>query len=140
MGITARSLTNYQVEITADQFNFIVDEPEGIGDGAGPQPFNMLLSALASCTIITLQMYARRKNWPLEKVELSMNIRSQEVPLPEGGKSRSSLIETELVLHGPLTPEQLKRLEEISTRCPVHRALTGDIEVQSTVRSPASAA
>lgn len=133
MGITARSLTNYQVEISADQYTFVVDEPPGIGDGAGPQPFNMLLSALASCTIITLQMYARRKNWPLEKVELSMDIRSQETRSEAGEKSRSSLIETNLVLHGPLTAEQLKRLEEISTHCPVHRAIMGEIETKVSV-------
>lgn len=133
MTILARSLSGYQVEITADHHQWISDEPLGTGDDAGPCPFDLLLSALASCTIITLNMYARRKNWPLEQVELSMDISRTETQAQDGRKETSSVIETRLTLHGPLTPEQLKRLQDISTRCPVHRTITGDIQIHSTV-------
>ena len=133
MSITAHSLHNYQVAITAGNHQFVSDEPPGIGDDAGPEPFNLLLASLVSCTIITLQMYARRKNWPLEQVEMAADIRSVEVIDDTGQKSRSSVIETRLTFHGPLTREQLMRLEEIAARCPVHRTLLGNSEILTAV-------
>ena len=132
MSVTARSLTNYQVEIRAGSHTFISDEPVGIGDDAGPGPFDLLLGALASCTIITLHMYARRKSWPLERVEMSLDMRSIENVI-DGDKVRSSMIDTRLTFHGPLTPEQTKRLEEIAERCPIHRTLRGEIGISTTV-------
>lgn len=131
MAITARSLENYQVEINAGNHRFISDEPAGIGDDAGPCPYDLLLSALASCTIITLHMYARRKNWPLERVELAMDIQHQEPPA--GGKERGSLIQANVTFHGPLSAEQLRRLGDIAARCPVHRTLLGEIQIHVTV-------
>ena len=132
MGITARSLSNYQVEITAGSHRWIGDEPLGIGDDAGPNPFDLLLGSLASCTIITLRMYARRKNWPLEQIDLTMAIQSEEVRSPESSKSRRSIITSHLTFHGPLSLEQLKRLEEISERCPVSRTLLGELQINFT--------
>jgi putative redox protein len=133
MAIIARSATNYQVEISAGKHTFLSDEPLDTGDDAGPSPFDMVLSGLASCTIITLKMYARRKNWPLERVELVMDVSSREVLAGDGSKSRSSVIESRLTFFGPLTVEQIRRLEEIADRCPVHRMLIGDLSIQSSV-------
>lgn len=141
MAITARSQKNYQVEIQAGRHTFISDEPAGVGDDAGPGPFDLLLSALASCTIITLHMYARRKNWPLERVELSMLMQSEVIPAPSTGdgsgdtKARRSWIEGQLTFHGALSSEQMKRLEEIASRCPVHRTLRGEIYINFHVQN-----
>lgn len=135
MAVRARSLQNYQVEITtgASGHQFISDEPEALGgDDAGPSPFDLLLAGLASCTVITLHMYARRKNWPLESVEFEADIRSVDTVI-SGVKTRSSVIDTKVFFHGPLTEEQLRRLGEISERCPVHRTLSGDIKIATTV-------
>lgn len=133
MIVKARSLKNLQVEITAGEHLFISDEPPAMGgDDAGPSPFGLLLASLASCTVITLHMYARRKNWLLESVEMEASIRTSEV-FEAGEKTRSSVIETRVYFHGPLTEEQIQRLGEISSRCPVHRALTGDIQIHTTV-------
>jgi putative redox protein len=129
MTITARSIKNYQVEITAGNHQFLSDEPLGIGDDAGPNPFELLLAGLASCTIITLQMYAQRKNWPLEQVEMSLDMRSVENLNSEGIKTRSTLIDCRLNLQGELTQEQIQRLTDIASRCPVHRTLSGEIEI-----------
>ena len=129
MSITARSRTRYQVEIQAGNHQFISDEPLGVGDDAGPSPFDLLLSSLASCTIITLQMYAGRKQWPLEGVDLRLDIQSVEEVAPDGNKHRSSVIEMDLSFSGNLTQEQIQRLNEIATRCPVHRTLTGDVKI-----------
>lgn len=128
MSVTAHSLSNYQVQIQAGQHQFVSDEPEGIGDDAGPSPFDLLLSSLASCTIITLHMYARRKNWPLEKVDMTLNLANAEPPT--GNPEATTIIVSELTFHGDLSPEQIKRLEQIAHRCPVHRALIGDIKIQ----------
>jgi putative redox protein len=129
MTITARSIKNYQVEITAGNHQFLSDEPLGIGDDAGPNPFELLLAGLASCTIITLQMYAQRKNWPLEQVEMSLDMRSVENLNSEGIKTRSTLIDCRLKLQGDLNQEQIQRLTDIASRCPVHRTLSGDIAI-----------
>ena len=129
MSITARSRSRYQVEIQAGNHQFISDEPAGVGDDAGPNPFDLLLSSLASCTIITLQMYAGRKQWPLEGVEVKLDIRSVEELAPDGNKHRSSVIEMDLSFDGPLSMEQVERLNEISTRCPIHRTLTGEVKI-----------
>lgn len=130
--ISAHSRSKYQVDIQAGNHHFISDEPAGIGDDAGPSPFDLLLSGLASCTIITLHMYANRKNWPLEKVDMEASIRSVETQT-DGNKTRNSVIDTQLTFHGPLTTEQLVRLGEIASRCPVHRTLKGEIQILTRV-------
>jgi putative redox protein len=133
MAVTARSLENYQVEIRAGTHTFVSDEPIGIGDDAGPSPFNLLLSGLASCTIITLRMYAERKNWPLEGVEASLEIQSSEDRDEQGNKHRTSRIHNRMTFHGPLSDEQIRRLADISTRCPVHLTLLGDISITHSI-------
>lgn len=133
MTVTARSTKNYQIEINAGSHQFISDEPIGIGDDAGPGPFQLLLSSLASCTIITVQMYAQRKNWPLEAVDGVFDINSVQLMDENGNKTRSSEFVYSLTFYGPLSDEQIKRLGEISERCPVHRALAGKITFSTKV-------
>ncbi len=138
MAIVARTLRNYQVEITAGKHTFLSDEPLGIGDDMGANPFDLLLSSLASCTIITLHMYAKRKDWPLEAVEAAVDIQSGIIPNPDGtfpacSDGHCSNINIVLTFHGPLTAVQIRRLEEIAGRCPVHRVLKGEIHISSTV-------
>lgn len=128
MSITASSLKNYQVQINAGNHAFVSDEPVGIGDDAGPSPFDLLLSSLASCTIITMHMYAKRKNWPLERVEMRLSLAGAEPPV--GSQDKTTIIISDLVMHGDLTPEQVQRLEEIAHRCPVHKVLRGEIQIQ----------
>ncbi len=136
MHISARSIVNYQVEIDAGNHQWISDEPAGVGgEDAGPSPFALLLGGLASCTIITIQMYAQRKQWPLEGIEMEITMRSEEVRLDDGSKVRNSVIDTQLAFQGPLTPEQMKRLETIASHCPVHRTLKGNVQIVSSVKN-----
>ena len=74
MAITARSGENFQVEINSDNHTVIADEPISFGgDDTGPNPYDLLLSSLAACKIITIKMYAKRKEWPLTGIEMSMS-------------------------------------------------------------------
>jgi putative redox protein len=137
MAIIARSGQNLQVEINAGSHLLVSDEPKPIGDDAGPSPYDLLLAALASCTVITLHMYARRKGWPLQSVESRLSTRKVHAAdfetCEDDPNARIDLIERELVLHGELDDEQRARLIEIADRCPVHRSLTGDIVVETRV-------
>lgn len=136
MPITARSLKNYQVEIDAGNHQFIADEPVSAGgDDAGPSPYDYLLSALAGCKIITVQMYAQRKGWPLEGVEVRLShtkIHAKDCQDCESDPSaKVDVIETEISFQGDLDEEQLTRLTEISKRCPVHRTLTSETKIRT---------
>jgi putative redox protein len=134
MSITAKSANNYQVNLFTGRHQWIADEPVGVGDDAGPCPFDLLLSALASCMVITVQMYARRKNWPLESVQLTSSIESKEEALPDGSKKRSSMINNQISFQGNLDASQLKRLTEIAGRCPIHRSLGGDFTIHTQMQ------
>jgi uncharacterized OsmC-like protein len=135
MKVTARTKKNYQVEIIAGRHTLMADEPPNVGDDTGPNPYGLLLSALGSCMIITLHMYANRKKWPLDSVTVDLNTYRTHVrdcELCEGDPdARISVIETEVKFHGDLTAEQIDRLLEISQRCPVHRTLSGEISIQT---------
>ena len=143
MTVIARTVKNYQVSITAGRHDFIADEPAGIGDDAGPSPYDLLLSSLAACKVMTAHMYAKRKGWPLEAVELSLNIANIHAKDCEGcltdpadPNTRISLIEAKARFVGDLTAEQITRLAEILDRCPVHRTLTGEITITTTLDQP----
>lgn len=136
MAITARSNNNYQVDIHAGEHQLRLDEPLSVGgDDTGPSPYDALLSALAACKIITVQMYARRKDWPLEAVEIAMSTHKVHAKDCEDCESdpnaRVDIIETEIHFTGDLDDSQLERLTEISERCPVHRTLTSETKIRT---------
>jgi len=107
----------YQNDVTIGTMRFIADEPPSVGgDGAGPNPYDYLCAALGACTSITLRMYADRKKWPLERVEVDVDHRRVD------GQDH---FDRSLVLRGALDASQRKRLLEIADRCPVHRSLEG---------------
>jgi putative redox protein len=138
MQITARSLQNLQVEIQAGSHQLLADET--INDGGedlGPSPYAFLLSSLAACKVMTVHLYARRKQWPVETVTIRMQhnkiyARDCEdcVSLPN---TKIDLIETEISFEGDLDEEQIKRLAEIADRCPVHRTLTSETKIRTRV-------
>ena len=97
------------------------DEPadEG-GDDAGPSPQELLAASLASCTAVTIEMYAARKGWELRDVEVACDY----VPSERGCPTKFTLT---LRLPSDLTDEQVTRLKVIATKCPVHRTLDGEV-------------
>ena len=138
MAITARSLENFQVEINVnnDEHKVRADEPISFGgDNTGPSPYDLLLSSLAACKIITVQMYARRKEWPLEGVELEMSTQKVHAIDCEDAISdpnaRIDVVDAEIRFLGDLDVSQIDRLKEISERCPVHRTLTSETVIHT---------
>ena len=113
--------------ITAGNHTFYSDEPEQDGGtDTAPSPMKMLLGALGSCMAITSRMYAERKGWPLEGVEVTLDIerfRGVDYPGYTGGASFVHEIRDNIVFHGPLDEDQRERLREIAGRCPVHRVI-----------------
>jgi putative redox protein len=119
MRVVARRRERYchDIEIEGGH-TIVVDEPiEAGGSDAGPSPTRLLAASLASCTAITVEMYAERKGWAIDPVEVAVEV-SYDGPVP-------SAFEVELRVGGSPSEEQLARLREIAARCPVHRVLTG---------------
>lgn len=124
-------------KITAGNHTLIADEPRGAGGtDAGPDPYSFLLAALGTCTSMTLQLYARRKQWPLEKVEVSLRHSRIHADDCEDCQTKEGLvdrIERRISLTGQLSEEQRARLLEIAGRCPVHRTLTSEISIKDSL-------
>ena len=122
-------------EIEAEGHRLVADEPvEAGGADAGPSPYDLLLAALGACTSMTLAMYARRKQWPLEQVTVRLQhakIHAQDCAECDTKEGKLDRIEREISLAGPLSEEQRARLLEIANRCPVHRTLVSEIDIRT---------
>lgn len=107
--------------------SLVADEPgEMGGDDSGPTPQDLLAASLASCTAITMRMYADRKGWDVGPIEVD----AEYEPAERGAPTRFRLI---LRLPDDLDAEQRERLEVIAAKCPVHRALEGEVMFEERV-------
>ncbi len=111
----------HDVEIEGGH-SLVVDEPEGAGGtNIGPSPTRLLAASLASCTAITVEMYADRKGWDVGDLEVEVET-SYEGPVP-------TQFDVTLKLGGNLDSGQIEKLLVIAGKCPVHKALTGETTV-----------
>jgi uncharacterized OsmC-like protein/pimeloyl-ACP methyl ester carboxylesterase len=118
----------YTQDVMADDCHLIADEPEKAGgDGRGPRPHAYLLSGLGACTSMTLRMYARHKRWEIGPISVALRLRAINRDDPDAGRR----IEREITVAGPLSAEQREKLVEIANKCPVHRTLTGPLEIST---------
>ena len=128
---------SYAQNIVAGSHRLIADEPIAAGGtNSGPTPYDLLLAALGACTSMTVGMYARRKNWPLEGVVVRLRharIHAEDCATCETKEGFLDRIECELELAGELSTEQRSKLLEISEKCPVHRTLQSRIEIRSSL-------
>lgn len=137
--VTARtSAAGFRTEMFANGFSLIADEPVQYGGtNEGPSPYEYLLAALGACTAMTVQMYAQRKQWPLEEalVRLSHHkVHAEDCENCDQQDRRIDLFKRELELNGKLDEAQKQRLLEIAEKCPVHRTLMGEIQIETTLR------
>jgi putative redox protein len=127
--VSAKRRKGYAHGLTARRHTLVADEPEKAGGAdTGPTPQELLALSLASCTAITMEMYAERKGWQLGPVEVDVDFE----PDLEGQCSRFDML---LRLPPELSSEQTERLREIAGRCPVHRTLAGDVEITERVEA-----
>jgi|CXWL01.1.fsa_nt_gi putative redox protein len=104
------------------------DEPVDLGGGnTGPTPKHLLLSSLGACTAITLQMYAARKQWALAGVEVEVEFHAAVKP------ATGTDIVRRIALKGELSQEQRERLLAIAESCPIHKVLTGEVRIASSL-------
>ena len=128
MLVVARRREGYahDVEIEGGH-TMLIDEPRASGGtDLGPSPTQVMAAALASCTAITMEMYAQRKEWPLEDVEVRVETH-YEGPTPRR-------FDVTLRLPKELSEDQQERLKAIAERCPVHKALRSETRVEITDR------
>jgi len=133
--IIVQSTKNLQNEVYyGEGKSFLMDEPASAGgEGAGPDPYTLLLAALGGCISMTVTLYARRKGWALERV--TVKLRQQRIHADDCKECSDSAegfvhrIERAVTVEGDLNDEQRARLQEIAHKCPVHKTLTSEIVV-----------
>jgi putative redox protein len=122
MKATARrnAPTSFTHRIDVRSHQLTADEPsEHGGEDEGPQPQELLAASLASCTAVTMEMYAKRKGWDIGPIE----VECEYTPAERGCPTHFRLV---LRLPSGLSAEQLERLQVIAAKCPVHRTLDGE--------------
>lgn len=120
-------------EIYIGQHRLRADEPIAAGGAdQGPSPYELMLAALGACTSIALQMYARRKGWPLQGVTVGLRhtkVHAADCANCETQGGKLDRIERIIEFAGPLTEDQHARLLEIADRCPLHRTLRAGVDI-----------
>lgn len=116
----------YRTEVVSDGHTFYLDEPGSLGGAnTAPDPYALLLGSLGACKAITLRMYAERKGWDLQSVQLDL-----EHSRPNG-RGEPEVIEISVSFTGDLDDKQRARLKEIANACPVQKTITNGLQIQS---------
>ena len=132
--VVVTSLENLRNEVRYGAgHSFITDEPVAAGgEDAGPDPYTLLLAALGSCISMTLKLYARRKQWPLDTVTVQLRqdrIHAKDCADCLDKEGFIHRIERTVTFTGPLSEEQRARLQEIAHKCPIHKTLSSEIVI-----------
>ncbi|GAC1322495.1 MAG: OsmC family protein [Thermoleophilaceae bacterium] len=118
---------NFKHRVSVREHELTADEPRDHGGAdAGPNPQELLAASLASCTAITVEMYAKRKGWDIGEVSVDVDYE----PAQRGSPTKFKMV---LVLPKELPQEQRERLSQIAAKCPVHRTLEGEVMFDETI-------
>ena len=143
MVIVNSGIVRYAQNISVGPHLLQADEPrDSGGNDVGPNPYELLLSALGACTSMTLCMYAERKQWPLQGVQVRLahsRIYAEDCAACDTKQGTLNQIDVEISLIGDLSEDQRQRLMEIADRCPIHRTLISEMQIRTTLTVPDSA-
>ena len=127
MRAVVRQKHGYSHDVEVREHHLTADEPaDAGGDDHGPSPQELLAAALASCTAVTIEMYARRKGWNVDGIEVDVDY----TPAERGCVTRFQLV---MRMPAHLSEEQVERLSQIAAKCPVHRTLEGEVAFDERV-------
>jgi putative redox protein len=128
MRATSRRVTGkLKQHVAIREHRLTADEPRAHGgDDSGPSPQELLAASLASCTAITMEMYADRKGWNVDEVVVDVEYE----PAQRGSPTRFTM---QVQLPKELPSEQRDRLMQIAAKCPVHRALEGEVMFEENI-------
>ena len=127
MKVTAARRRGLAHSLTARHHTLVADEPASAGGGdSGPTPEELLALSLASCTAITVEMYAERKGWDVGRLTVRVDHES-------GRKGELASFSVTLGLPSALSDEQVERIREIAGKCPVHRTLIAGARIEDRV-------
>ena len=133
--VQVTNLERLQHLVVTERHAFVVDEPPEEGDGLGPDPYELLLAALGSCTAMTLRLYADRKGWPLESVRVELSHQRVHAcdcaDCEEKDDGKLDVIRRHILVRGELDDSQGMRLLKVAERCPLHRTLEGGLTIVS---------
>ena len=127
MRAKATQRNRFTHDVKVRKHSMTADEPEDVGgEDLGPNPQELLAASLASCTAITMEMYAKRKGWNVDGLEVEVDYQPAE---------RGAVTRFELVMKMPahLSDEQVRKLQVIAAKCPVHRTLEGEVAFDERV-------
>ena len=121
MRATAKQRSKFTHDVSVRKHRMTADEPEDLGgEDMGPSPQELLAASLASCTAITMEMYAKRKGWNVDGLAVEVDYQ----PAERGAVTRFELI---MKMPAHLSDEQVRKLQVIAAKCPVHRTLEGEV-------------
>ncbi len=127
MRASARQRSKFTHDLKVRKHRMTADEPEDMGgDDMGPSPQELLAASLASCTAITIEMYAKRKGWNVDGLEVDCDYS----PAERGAVTRFQLV---MKMPAHLSEDQVERLQIIAAKCPVHRTLEGEVAFEERV-------
>jgi putative redox protein len=132
--VKAKAAGEFKQEIKTESHSLVSDAPKSVGGGeTGPNPHELMLASLGSCTNITLQMYAKKKGWELKGVTIDLT--EDQVDDPQNPGKKISQITRNIQVQGDFNDEQIEGLKGAAERCPIHKLLSGSSKIDTVLKN-----